>query len=617
MRWTAESRFSGRWSSRLRPRCDTASFLSVQLPPRRSFTVPVNVSPVEHGLVNDIAICIVGAWILAVIAQLLKQPLILAYLVAGFAIGPTGFGWMYGELSIETIGHIGLIHLLFMIGLEIDLKKMLSAGRVITIAAVSQIIGGCLLGLAFFWGIGFDLGAEKLDAVYLAVATALSSTINIVNIRYDNHQPATLAGRLTLVSLVIQDVFAILFLALQPSLQNPAVGVLLLSLGKAVWLVAAAFMMSRYLLPPIFRAVARLPELVQVGALAWCFLVTGLASWLGLSREMGALIAGIAISTFPYTLDVTAKVTSLRDFFVTLFFVALGMQIPTPSWTLAGWIALVSLFVVVSRMFTVFWLLHRMRQGHRMSFLPALNLSQLSEFSLVILALGLEKDHIGKTTFDIFAYAFAVLAVASTYAVTRSEALLRWISPRLKKMGIIDSLGRLHEEAPPKAHRRIFLLGFSWTASSLLDEIARHDPELLNSLAVVDFNPVVNKELRRRGVRVIYGDISQRDTLIHAGIEEAEIILITLPNMVLKGTTNLRLVQQLRELNPTAQIVAHAEQVKEVPRLYEAVASYVNVPRIIEAQDLFAALKAARQHLLNQKQTELETKLTGRDEVIP
>src|SRR4029434_11106562 len=108
-------------------------------------------------------------------------------------------------------------------------------------------------------------------------------------------------------------------------------GVLLLSLGKAVWLVAAAFMTSRYLLPPIFRAVARLPELVQVGALAWCFLVTGLASWLGLSREMGALIAGIAISTFPYTLDVTAKVTSLRDFFVTLFFVALGMQIPTPS----------------------------------------------------------------------------------------------------------------------------------------------------------------------------------------------------------------------------------------------------------------------------------------------
>lgn len=571
----------------------------------------------EHSLVNDIAICIIVAWILAVVAQWLKQPLILAYLVAGFAVGPQGIRLVQSPASIKTISEIGLVLLLFMIGLEIDLKKMLSTGRVILIVAVSQIIGGCLLALGFFWGLGFDLGGGKLDALYLAVATALSSTVIIVKILYDKRELDTLAGRVTLGILVIQDVFAILFLALQPSLQQPAIGTLLLALGKAVWLVAAAFMTSRYVLPPIFHGVARLPELVQVGALAWCFLIAGLASWLDLSREMGALVAGVAISTFPYTLDVTAKVTSLRDFFVTLFFVALGMKVPAPTWTLAGWIAVVVSFVIVSRVLTVFWLLHWMRLGHRVSFLPALNLSQISEFSLVILTLGLEQGHITSETFDLSAYAFAVLAVVSSYAVTHSEALLRRVSSRLKKMGITDYLECLHEEEPAKANSRLFLLGFSWTASSLLEEIARRDPELLNSLAVIDFNPVVNKELRRRGVRVIYGDISQRDTLIHAGIEKAEIILITLPNMVLKGTTNLRLVQQLRELNPTAQIVAHAEQLKEVPRLYEAGANYVNVPRIIEAQDLFAALKAAQQNLLNQKQTELETKLTGRDEVIP
>ncbi|PYI86645.1 MAG: hypothetical protein DME26_08680 [Verrucomicrobia bacterium] len=571
----------------------------------------------EHSLVNDIAICIIVAWVLAVAAQLLKQPLILAYLVAGFAVGPHGTALVQSPASIKNISEIGLVLLLFMIGLEIDLKKMLSAGHVITVTAVSQIIGGGLLGLLFFWALGFDFGAGKLDALYLAVATTLSSTVIIVKILYDKRELDTLPGRLTLGILIIQDVFAILFLALQPNLQHPAVGVLLLSLGKAVLLVAVAFMASRYALPPVFHAVARLPELVQVGALAWCFLVAGLASWLGLSREMGALIAGVAISTFPYTLDVTAKVTSLRDFFVTLFFVALGMKIPTPTWTLAGWTVVLVLFVIISRILTVFWLLHRTRQGHRVSLLPAINLTQISEFSLVILTLGLEQGHIRSQTFEMSAYAFAALAVASTYAVTRSDALLRWLSPRLKKMGIADYLECLHEEEPAKAYPRIFLLGFSWTASSLLEEIARRDAELLKSLGVVDFNPIVNKELRRRGVRVIYGDISHRETLIHAGIEKAEIIIITLPNTVLKGTTNLRMVQQLRELNPTAQIVAHAELVREVSLLYEAGANYVNVPRIIEAQDLYGALKAAQQHLLDQKQTELETKLQGRDEVIP
>src|SRR6185369_13194868 len=133
-----------------------------------------------------------------------------------------------------------------------------------------------------------------------------------------------------------------------------------------------ALVAAKYALPPLFRAVARLPELVLVGALAWCFLVCGLASALGLSREMGALIAGVAISTFPYALDVIAKVTSLRDFFLTIFFVALGMRIPAPDVSVLGMALVLCGFVVLSRFATVFLPLHRLNMGHRVSFIPAL-----------------------------------------------------------------------------------------------------------------------------------------------------------------------------------------------------------------------------------------------------
>ena len=295
-------------------------------------------------LIIDIALCIIAAWVVAVACQLIKQPLLMAYLLAGFAIGPHGFKLVSDQHSIETISHIGLILLLFMIGLEMDLNKMFSAGKAITITGFVQIFGCIGLGWLFF-SIPIFSG-NKLEALYLAVAAAMSSTIIIVKILYDKHELDTLAGRITLGVLVFQDLVTIMFLAIQPNLKDPAIGALALAFGKVFLLVGVAYVVSRFLLPPIFKFVARQPELVLVGALAWCFAMAGFASQLDLSPEMGALIAGVMVSTFPYTLDVVARVTSLRDFFVTLFFVGLGMIIPMPTLELLGLMLLFSLFLV-------------------------------------------------------------------------------------------------------------------------------------------------------------------------------------------------------------------------------------------------------------------------------
>lgn len=576
----------------------------------------------EHGLVTDIAICIIAAWIVAVLSQVARQPVLLAYLVAGFAIGPYGLplgkngsALITNVHDIATISEIGLSLLLFMIGLEIDLKKMLSAGKVITLTAAVQILGCVLLG----WLI-FDLlgpAQNRLEALYLAVAAAMSSTIIIVKILYDKRELETLAGRITLGVLVLQDIATILFLAIQPNLKNPAIGLLLLAMGKVILLVAVAYGFSRFVLPPVFKMVARLPEMVLVGALAWCFAMAGFAGWLGLSTAMGALIAGVMISTFPYTLDVVAKVTSLRDFFVTLFFVSLGMAIPLPTWSYLLWTIFFCMFLIGSRLATVFPVLYTLRQGYRVSLLPAINLCQLSELSLVVLALGLKSGDVSPNIVGIAAFSFAFLAVGSTYAILKNDLLLREAMPWFKKMALQDLDHTTFISAAGDKAKRIGLLGFSWTASSLIEEIQREQPALLEDITVVDFNPVVHSRLRARGVRAIYGDITQRDVLLHAGLGQSEIIICSLPNTLLKGANNLRILRQIRELNPTAHIIVHAELLTDVPALYEAGASYVSTPRLLEATDLLHAVEAAEKKLIEEKRLAQLERLEKRNEVIP
>jgi Kef-type K+ transport system membrane component KefB len=575
-----------------------------------------------HGLIRDITLCILFAWMLGLLAHFSRQPLILAYLIAGFCIGPFGAGWVKSQESISVISELGLIFMLFMIGLEIDLKKIVRAGKVILFAAGGQLLGGCVLGVLFFAAIGLSLGNGHFDALYLCVACALSSTVIIVKVLYEKRELDTLPGRITLGVLVLQDIFAILFLAVQPSLADLQVSVILLSIVRVAVLVAAAFLVSRYVLPRLFHQIARRPELIMLGALAWCFLVAETAERLSLSREMGALIAGVSLSTFPYALDVTAKVTTLRDFFITLFFVALGMTIPVPNMSVIGLALMIAMFTVVSRVITTFLPLYLMKQGLRASLLPAINLAQISEFSLVVIQTGVADNHIAHQTANAASFAFVVLAVLSTFFMVRSDEITRWAIGPLKRIGLRDldhdqtHAGEGHEGGHGEA-RRIVILGFFRAASALLAEIERQNPLLLEQITVVDFNPNVYQTLLARGLHVIYGDISNVDTLVHAGIAKSEMIILSVPDSLLKGATNEKLVRHVRALNPTALIVATADLLSDVDELYAASADYVTVTRISDAHELFTVIEAAQAGLLRDKRSELDVRLSERREVLP
>jgi Kef-type K+ transport system membrane component KefB len=574
-----------------------------------------------HELIGDITLCILFAWVLGLLAHFSRQPLILAYLIAGFFIGPFGMAWVKSQESISVISELGLIFMLFMIGLEIDLKKIVRAGKVILFAAGGQLIGGCLLGILFFLAIGLPMGGGKFDALYLCVACALSSTVIIVKVLYEKRELDTLPGRVTLGVLVLQDIFAILFLAVQPSLDNLQASVILISIGRVGVLVATALVLSRYVLPRLFHQIARRPELILLGALAWCFLIGEIAEKLHLSREMGSLVAGVSLSTFPYALDVTAKVTTLRDFFITLFFVALGMTIPIPGMSVIGLALLIAAFTVVSRVLTTFTPLYLMKQGLRASLLPAINLAQISEFSLVVIQTGVAAGHIKTETSSAASFAFVVLAVLSTFVMARSDQVTRGLIGPLKRIGLRD-LDHVHEHADEHGGghgeaRRVVILGFFRAASALLSEIERRTPLALDQITVIDFNPVVFQTLSDRGVHVVYGDISNVDTLVHAGVGKAELIIFSIPDSLLKGANNEKLVRHVRSLNPTAKIVATAELLSDVNDLYRAGADYVTVTRLSDAHELYEVIEAAHAGLLEDKRAEMDALLGERREVLP
>jgi voltage-gated potassium channel Kch len=355
-------------------------------------------------------------------------------------------------------------------------------------------------------------------------------------------------------------------------------------------------------------------------------LIGEIAEQLHLSREMGSLVAGVSLSTFPYALDVTAKVTTLRDFFITLFFVALGMTIPIPNGSVIGLALTIAAFTVVSRLATTFLPLYLMKQGLRASLLPAINLAQISEFSLVVIQTGLIAGHIQSETASAASFAFVVLAVLSTFAISRSDQLSRYGITFLKRLGLRDLDREMRKgvhgvgDQVPEGHgepRRVIILGFFRAASALLNEIECRNEAMLDQIGVVDFNPVVFSTLSARGLHVTYGDISNVDTLLHAGVGSAEIIILSVPDSLLKGANNEKLVRHVRSLNPIAKIISTAERLSDIEDQYAAGADYVTVTRLTDAQELFAAIEAAENGLLAEKRAETDALLKGRREVLP
>jgi Kef-type K+ transport system membrane component KefB len=557
-------------------------------------------------LLTSTGLSIVVAALLAFGARRLNQPLILGYILAGAVLGPhLGLHIVTDEASIELIAEIGLILLLFLIGLEINLPRLLQAGRTITVTGLLQVPICAGLAWLALGPVVASLGGE-FDRLYLAVASALSSTLIVVKLLSDKFELGTFGGRVTIGVLIFQDLYAIAFLAVQPNLRNLQALLLLRSLVAGILLVGGAWALARFVLPAYFRLIAKSSELVVVSAMAWCFLVAGVAGWAGLSKEMGALIAGVVIASYPYGTEVIARVGGVRDFFLTLFFVALGLRIPEPS--ALSLLAAVggAAFVVLSRLLALYPLFAFLRLDTRTAGVVAVNLSQISEFALVIFTLGTAFGHVSEAANSLILYTVLVTAILSTYGILYNHGIATRLAAGLSALGLRRWFGRPPVEAAGPGRpghgdgdadaegdgegRDIFLLGVSREGLAFVQHVERTAPDLKDRLVAIDFNPEMLERLAHHGVEHHYGDISNMASLEHAGIERAAVVISGISDWFLKGTSNLQILRAARALAPDARIVVTADSREAAERLYEAGADYVMVPAALTAEHLATIL---------------------------
>ncbi|MGH7332180.1 MAG: cation:proton antiporter [Candidatus Rokuibacteriota bacterium] len=549
----------------------------------------------EPDLLTAISVSIIAAAALALVARSVKQPLILGYILGGALLGPrVGFGIVTDEASIELISEIGLILLLFIIGLELSIPRLLQTGRTVIGSGLSQFPLCAILAWFAVGPIAAFTGGQ-FDRLYLAVTLGLSSTLIVVKLLSDKFEMGTLGGRITLGILIFQDIWAIAFLALQPNLEALNPGPLIASLAAGAGVVAGAAALSRWVLPGLYRGIAKSPEMVLVASMAWCFLVAGIADKLGLSKEMGALIAGMTIASFPYGTEVIGRLAGVRDFFVTLFFVALGLKVPAPSLELVLLACLVAGFVVLSRFLSIFAIFAGLRLDARTAGVVAINLSQISEFSLVIVTLGIGYGHVSERLGSLVLYAMLLMSVTSTYTTLFNHEIATWVARALELTGIPRWFGARKKDDEGAAARDgsrhdLFLLGVSREGLALIEHMERTRPLMKNRIAAVDFNPETLERLRTAGVEAHYGDIANPETLQHAGIGRAAVVVSSISDWFLKGTDNGRLLRQARNLAPQAQVIVTADTLAAAQGLYAEGADYVLLPSALSAEHLYTLL---------------------------
>lgn len=553
-------------------------------------------------LVQDIGTSLLLAGAIAVVFVRLKIPSIAGFLLAGVLLGPQGFHLITDPGNIEAIAQIGFVLLLFIIGLEINVRSLWSGRRAILLVGVIQypitVLFGFLLvkGLIII-GLAGPLGEMTLAPLYIGIAIAGSSSLLVVKLFQEHFQLDTQPGRISLTMLIFQDIWAIIVILIQPSLDNPKLSAILFSfLGIGV-LLLISLALSRLIICYAFGWIAKVPEMVLLGAMSWCFAMVAigtnldaLTSLVGFNLHMSvgsgmaALIAGATIASSPYSTEIVTKVALVKDFFITLFFVGLGITMPALTSLNIPLLALaVVIFALLARQFVFFPLLYFCGVDQRSAQVSVLRLSQMSEFGLVIAFLGLAFGHINYEIASIITLAYLFTAILTTPLFEKAYVIYDTIKGALSLVGFKEPGQSAETELQTI---ELAILGVHRDASSFLAELRRNCPEVIPHTVVVDFNVALHEHIKELGVTVNYGDIANEESLIHAGLDRAKVIMCTISDDLLRGINNRDLVKLMRRVNPSATIISNAIEIRARDELMALGADVVYLPRLEVAKSL-------------------------------
>lgn len=557
-----------------------------------------NLVSLSSSIFFDIIVIFIVATIFVYLARLLKQPIIPAYILSGILLGPIGLGIIKNQDVISTLSEIGIAFLLFIVGLELNLRKLKEISFVSSFVGIFQVAATFFLG---YYG-SLHFGFSDIESIYIGFILAFSSTMIVVKLLSDKDELDTLHGRIIFGVLLIQDILVILLLSLLNTFNKFSFFTLSVALVKGFGLFLVAILLSLYFLPYVFKNAAKSQELLFLCAVSICFLFSLLAISIGFSIAVGAFLAGLSLASLPYNLDIIGKVSPLKDFFALLFFVSLGMQLYLNEFNFMLLPLLYFLLlIVIIKPFIIFILTKLFGYENRTSFLTAVSLGQISEFSLILVSLGLLLGHISKDIFSFTVLLAVISIVLTSYFIKYDNRLYSKFMNILLPFEKIEFREHKLEYLEKNIKNDIILFGGHRTGSMFIKDFIRHKKKFL----VIDYNPEVIKKLIRRKIPCLYGDVINYEILKKAGIKNAKIIISSIPN----EEDSLFLIEHTKKENRKALVFVTAHDIEQALELYKAGADYVILPKILTGskvsdvinkvknkKDLF---KIRREHIKN------------------
>jgi len=529
----------------------------------------------------DLAVALSFTVLLGILARLLKQPLIIAYIVSGILISVFNLSKTGVQDFLPLFATLGITFLLFLVGLELRISDLKSVGKASVFTGLGQIIFTFVIGLFIILGLGFSF----IEAVYISIALTFSSTIIVIKLLTEKKDLNSLYGKITVGFLLIQDFAAILALIFIASL-DPSTGglpgplTLLTLVVKGLILFGATLLLNKTILPRLFKLTSSSGELLFLAAISWAFIFAGFAKLIGFSLEIGAFLAGVALASSPFHLQISSKVRPLRDFFIITFFLALGANIHVSDiFSQILPTILLSLFILVGNPLIVMLIMGFLGYRKRTSFLASVTVAQISEFSLIVVAAGQRVGHLSNEILSVVALIGIVTITVSSYMILYSNFLYKKLSgflgfferKEVKEAGIVK-----HE-----LKNHIILIGCEQVGKDVLETLGKHDVDR-KSIVIVDFNPEVTKNLEADNYQAVYGDVADYELLEELNIPNARMIISTIPDF----EDNKALIHFAKEKSFEGAIVATAYWKHEAIGLYEIGASYVLVPELVGGKHL-------------------------------
>jgi len=495
-----------------------------------------------HEVFNEFALLLLISAAAGAVSLWLRQPALIAYIVVGIVVGPAVLGLVTAHDQIDLLAQVGVAVLLFVVGLKLDLQHVRHIGPVALATGLGQlgftIVFGFLLILL--------LGKAPLEALYVAVALTFSSTIIIVKLLSDKRELDALHGRIAVGFLIVQDlavVFAMMTMSTLRGGADAGFGEVAFSLG---WRVTAAaismFLLMRFILPRVVSLMARSQELLLVFAIAWGTGLAALGEWAGFSKEAGAFLAGFSLASTVYRDAINARLAGIRDFLLLFFFIDLGAKLDFS--TLGGEVwpaAVLSLFVLVGNPLIVLAIMGYMGYRKRTGFLAGLTVAQISEFSIVFVAMGISLGHVGVEALGLTTLVGLITIALSTYMILYSHPLYEKLAPWLAMFERRHPHRELAAESEPHGTRRpdIIVVGLGRYGSRLAAALRNEGLEVLG----VDFDPEVILDHRQQGLPVSFGDGMEAEFVASLPIAGVPWVVSTLPDL----ESNRGLLHALRE----------------------------------------------------------------------